>query len=99
MQRCPFLRNNTMWSWSARATPGARLSRSAGVRAGRRNPERSRGTLPSNSDFKMKFTEQYDVVVVGAGHAGCEAAMAAARIGLKNALYTLNVDIIAQLSW
>ena len=29
------------------------------------------------------FTEQYDVVVVGAGHAGCEAAMAAARMGLK----------------
>jgi tRNA uridine 5-carboxymethylaminomethyl modification enzyme len=44
------------------------------------------------------FTENYDVVVVGAGHAGCEAAMAAARIGLKTALYTLNVDLIAQMS-
>jgi tRNA uridine 5-carboxymethylaminomethyl modification enzyme len=44
------------------------------------------------------FTEQYDVVVVGAGHAGCEAAMAAARMGLKTALYTLNVDLIAQMS-
>src|SRR6201981_428521 len=46
----------------------------------------------------MRFTEQFDVVVVGAGHAGCEAAMAAARMGLKTALYTLNVDLIAQMS-
>jgi tRNA uridine 5-carboxymethylaminomethyl modification enzyme len=45
-----------------------------------------------------KFTEHYDVVVVGAGHAGCEAAMAAARMGLKTALFTLNVDLIAQMS-
>ncbi|HKI26149.1 MAG TPA: tRNA uridine-5-carboxymethylaminomethyl(34) synthesis enzyme MnmG [Candidatus Sulfotelmatobacter sp.] len=46
----------------------------------------------------MQFTEQFDVVVVGAGHAGCEAAMAAARMGLKTALCTLNVDLIAQMS-
>src|SRR5437868_2618159 len=46
----------------------------------------------------MSFTEQYDVVVVGAGHAGCEAAMACARMGLKTALFTLNVDLIAQMS-
>ena len=45
-----------------------------------------------------QFTEQFDVVVVGAGHAGCEAAMAAARMGLKTALFTLNVDLIAQMS-
>jgi tRNA uridine 5-carboxymethylaminomethyl modification enzyme len=46
----------------------------------------------------LHFTEQFDVVVVGAGHAGCEAAMAAARMGLKTALFTLNVDLIAQMS-
>ena len=46
----------------------------------------------------MSFTEQYDVAVVGAGHAGCEAAMACARMGLKTALFTLNVDLIAQMS-
>ena len=46
----------------------------------------------------MPFTEQYDVVVVGAGHAGCEAAMASARMGLRTAPFTLNLDLIAQMS-
>ncbi|HTX75615.1 MAG TPA: tRNA uridine-5-carboxymethylaminomethyl(34) synthesis enzyme MnmG [Terracidiphilus sp.] len=46
----------------------------------------------------MAFQEQYDVAVVGAGHAGCEAAMAAARMGLKTALITMNLDLIAQMS-
>jgi tRNA uridine 5-carboxymethylaminomethyl modification enzyme len=46
----------------------------------------------------MAFTEQYDVAIVGAGHAGCEAAMAAARMGLKTALITMNLDLIAQMS-
>ena len=42
--------------------------------------------------------EQYDALVVGAGHAGCEAAMAAARLGLRTALCTMNLDLIAQMS-
>jgi tRNA uridine 5-carboxymethylaminomethyl modification enzyme len=46
----------------------------------------------------VQFTEQFDIVVVGAGHAGCESAVACARMGLKTALYTLNVDLIAQMS-
>lgn len=46
----------------------------------------------------ISFSEQFDVVVVGAGHAGCEAAMACARMGLKTALFTLNADLIAQMS-
>src|SRR5271170_6408411 len=46
----------------------------------------------------VSFTEQYEVVVVGAGHAGCEAAVAAARMGLRTALFTLNLDLIAQMS-
>jgi tRNA uridine 5-carboxymethylaminomethyl modification enzyme len=48
--------------------------------------------------MQMAFTEQYDIAVVGAGHAGCEAAMAAARMGLKTALITMNLDLIAQMS-
>ena len=44
------------------------------------------------------FDEEYDVVVVGAGHAGCEAADAAARMGMTTALYTMNADLIAQMS-
>ncbi|PYR96758.1 MAG: tRNA uridine-5-carboxymethylaminomethyl(34) synthesis enzyme MnmG [Acidobacteria bacterium] len=46
----------------------------------------------------MMFDEKYDVAVVGAGHAGCEAAHAAAGMGLSTALYTMNADLIAQMS-
>ncbi len=41
---------------------------------------------------------RYDVVVVGAGHAGCEAGRACARLGLKTAIVTMNLDLIAQMS-
>lgn len=40
-------------------------------------------------------TENYDIVVVGAGHAGCEAALAAARLGMETILFTISVDSIA----
>ena len=42
--------------------------------------------------------KKYDVVVIGGGHAGCEAARASARLGLKTAMVTMNIDLIAQMS-
>jgi tRNA uridine 5-carboxymethylaminomethyl modification enzyme len=45
----------------------------------------------------MTSTKQYDVIVVGAGHAGCEAALAAARMGASTLLLTMNLDLIAQM--
>ena len=42
--------------------------------------------------------EKYDVIVVGAGHAGCEAAHAAATMGSKVLLITMNLQTIAQMS-
>ena len=44
------------------------------------------------------MTNRYQVIVVGAGHAGCEAARACARLGLKTAMVTMNLDLIAQMS-
>ena len=41
------------------------------------------------------LTENYDIVIVGAGHAGCEAALAAARLGMETIMFTVSVDSIA----
>ena len=46
----------------------------------------------------MSFDEAFDVIVIGAGHAGCEAASAAARLGAQTALVTINLDLIGQMS-
>lgn len=50
--------------------------------------------------YKMNITyeKKYDVIVIGAGHAGCEAALAAARMGSPTLLLTMNLDSIAQMS-
>lgn len=55
------------------------------------------GQFNSKIILTMKtFSEgQFDIVVIGAGHAGCEAALASARLGLKTAILTLNLDSIA----
>src|SRR5690349_14231780 len=46
----------------------------------------------------MSFDERFDVIVIGAGHAGCEAASAAARLGAETGLITLNLDLVGQMS-
>jgi len=43
----------------------------------------------------MEIIEEYDIVVVGAGHAGCEAALAAARMGMETIMFTVSIDSIA----
>ena len=43
------------------------------------------------------IVENYDIVVIGAGHAGCEAALARARLGLETIVFTVSVDSIAMM--
>src|SRR6266705_947356 len=46
----------------------------------------------------ISMQNSFEVIVVGAGHAGCEAARACARMGLRTAMVTMNLDLIAQMS-
>ena len=46
----------------------------------------------------MTTDSEYDVIVIGAGHAGCEAALSAARMGMHTCIFTMNLDTIAQMS-
>jgi tRNA uridine 5-carboxymethylaminomethyl modification enzyme len=46
----------------------------------------------------MRTKKSFDIIVIGAGHAGCEAALAGARMGLSTAVFTMNLDMIGQMS-
>lgn len=48
--------------------------------------------------IKVSYDKEYDVIIVGGGHAGCEAALAVSRMGLKCLMLTMNLDTIAQMS-
>ena len=52
----------------------------------------------NSTETIMFYTENYDVIVIGGGHAGTEAALAPARMGLKTLLLTHNVDTLGQMS-
>ena len=54
-------------------------------------------TLENKKKTIPHIQEEYDVVVVGAGHAGCEAALACARLGLETIMFTVSVDSIAMM--
>ena len=59
------------------------------------NSLNSANQAPNQVPNQVQFLDEFEVVVVGAGHAGCEAALAAARMGCKTLLLTLNLDRIA----
>ena len=48
--------------------------------------------------LKPYHADEFDVVVIGAGHAGCEAALASSRLGMKTLIMTISLDAIAALS-
>lgn len=49
----------------------------------------------SNANYRTLYPKKYDVIVIGAGHAGCEAALASARLGCSTLVVTINLDTIA----
>ena len=51
-----------------------------------------------NGKYEDLMLGEYDVIVVGGGHAGCEAALAAARMGYKTAVFSTNLDNIALMA-
>src|SRR6266704_3953161 len=77
-------------------TPPARSSPPLGVSASRRLPRRLPSRLVPSYYSSMSF--DYDVIIVGAGHAGTEASAMAARLGAKTLLLTSNLDTIGQMS-
>src|SRR5713101_4190932 len=75
-----------------------RLARLLAGRQRRISSPRSSAHSASGSNSMFEYPKRYDVIVVGAGHAGTEASLAAARMGCQTLLLTTNLDAIGQMS-
>ena len=53
--------------------------------------------IRKSQDKRMNVEETYDIIIVGAGHAGCEAALAAARLGFETIMFTVSMDSVAMM--
>src|SRR5438093_717836 len=75
-----------------------RLARLLAGRQQRISSPRSSAPSASGNSGMFEYPKRYDVIVAGAGHAGTEAALAAARMGCQTLLLTTNLDTIGQMS-
>src|SRR5262245_8343654 len=82
-----------------RAAAGGRVSTGAGPGTSPARRERSAaGRVRAPRSRPMQFTESFDVIVVGGGHSGTEAALASARMGCRTLLVTQSLEALGQMS-
>jgi len=80
---------------------GLRIAECRPTPAAKQIPARSpnpQSAIANPQSLMFDYPKKYDVIVVGGGHAGCEAALASARMGMCTLLLTINLDTIAQMS-
>src|SRR5579863_287974 len=95
--------SDTVRRWQSRGSPAPRERLLLKETAEVATPAHVRAHLRQSPVFSQTtmltvVSLSYEVVVIGGGHAGCEAARACARLGLRTAMVTMNADLIAQMS-